>query len=266
MKRKHIIIILVTWAIIVLISISPDDSNKMNQKDAIELCRNYAHDLLLSRGKNNLLKLSLGAAYNKIKEANFKEYYFDATELKNDMDIKNRYPTIYYLSPLIEENKYKALRLVSFEELDEIYMVMTFAYYIDNEIVEIHTKGMMIFTIGVRYYAPIDKNIARKIIRKIANLPLMRLFTGYIGTTGRWRVINFKYNCNLNDYDVWLKKVLPIKAVTDNNKEGVITKDYFDSYEESMQKRGEYLHNWIDLCVEDQQNKIPKLYMELDRL
>ncbi len=43
-------------------------------------------------------------------------------------------------------------------------------------------------------------------MRKVANLPVLRGFTGYSKAEGIWMVFDFKYTYNRNDYYNWILK------------------------------------------------------------
>jgi hypothetical protein len=118
---------------------------------------------------------------------------------------KMPYNYVSPLTPILFANKENEvdLELMLFERC-EIFAVMTFAYKSLESIVEIPEKGKMLFSIATRYYNPEDTKLFGKLIRKIANLPLLNKILGRFGTTGKWVVFDYNYKYNLNDYLEWI--------------------------------------------------------------
>jgi len=129
----------------------------------------------------------------------------------------------------------------------------------------------MLFSVGVRYYNPIDNRIALKLVRKIANLPLLRNFTGRMGTTGRWVVIDYNYKFNLNDYFDWVLKK------GDNYSQKILkqseefmgqplftSKESFEKFRKellaSVDRGLDFLYEWSSMTVEKQIARIEGLY------
>ena len=262
------IILIISLALGILIYKSPHKAYwlQVNPQDAIKIGRLYAF-YLLNGNKQELLKMSFNQAKEKIEKSNIKEFFCDATTFSR-LEEEKKIPS-YILYPLYPEQK--DMELVALESL-ESFIVMTFAYKSLDEIVKIPEKGRMLFSVGVRYYEPTDNRLVPKLIRKIANLPLLRNFTGNIGTTGRWVVFDFNYKYNLNNYFDWTlkekenisqenKKKAEEFARQLKNKE--TSKKFMEKISESSNMGLAFLYEWGGMTVESQIEHLEKLYMEL---
>lgn len=139
--------------------------------------------------------MSIDPAKTKIENSNFRQ--ISIMDMHDQIEKKEIHSET--IAPLFTEHKDEDMELITLEK-HESFIVMTFAYKSWDKIVEIPDKDKLFFSIGVRYYNPIDHRIAHRLVRKIANLPLLRNFTGRMGTTGRWVVFDYRYKYNLNDY------------------------------------------------------------------
>jgi len=200
---KNILVAVVVVILVILIYKSPDEPywRKENPINAIRVGRIYAYYLLNSY-KQGLLRMSVNPAKAKIENSEFKEI----SRVEMDEQLEKKQIHISITAPIYTEQKDEEMILMAFERCAS-FVAMTFAYkgWLD-EIVEIPEKGKMLFSVAVRYYIPADDRVAPKLVRKTANLPLLRNFTGRIGTTGRWVVFDYNYKYNLNDYFDWLLK------------------------------------------------------------
>jgi hypothetical protein len=200
---KIIIKIIAPIVIGILIYQSPDEAYwlKENSKDAIEIGRTYAL-FLLNGYKQGLLEMSIDPAKAKIEKSKFREI------AKTDIyyQLENKKINTEIIAPLFQGEESQDMELIMLEKL-ESFVVMTYAYTGWDRIVEIQDKGKMLFSIGVRYFNPIEDNrILPKLFRKLANLPLLRKFTGRLGTKGQWLVFDYNYKYNLSDYFDWVLK------------------------------------------------------------
>jgi|GEM_PF-3001281 len=199
-NTKIVIILIVLLIIGVFIYKSPDEAYWLEEKpyDAIKIGRTFAYCLLIGY-KQKLLKIAVGPAKTKVENSNFHEIV-----LGNTLDeLQKRKVPIQIISPLLPDQN--DLDLIELKKV-EPFIVMIFVYKRGYEIIEIPGKGKMLFFVTVRYYRPIDDRIIPKLIRKIANLPLLRNFTGRMGTTGRWVVYDYNYTYSLSDYLDWILK------------------------------------------------------------
>lgn len=211
-NTKIIGIIIILLVIGILIYQSPDEAYwlEINAQDAIEIGRTYALDLFRGR-KQALSNLSVDPAKTKIEKSNFRELaHSEINEKlrKKGLDIetlseKKQLGIYEIVAPLFPENK--DMKLILFERRNN-FIVMTFGYEYGDRIVGIPEKGKMLFSVGVRYYQPVDKRFVHRIFRKIVNIPLLRSFTGKMGTTGRWVLFDYKHKHNLTDYLNWVLK------------------------------------------------------------
>jgi hypothetical protein len=263
---KIVIILIVILGIGILIYRSPDEAYwlKENPQNAIEIGRAYAYYLLNSY-KQGLLKMSVDPAKAKIENSNFRQIammdmYDQLEKKKMPVDIT---------APLITEQKDEDMELIALEKF-ESFIVMTFAYKSWDKIVQIPDKGKMLFSVAVRYHNPIDNRLVTKLVRKIANLPLLRNLTGRIGTTGRWVVFDYNYKYNLNDYFDWV-----LKEGENYDREQLKESEEFMRYlenKESFEKfskkeleefiaRGlDFLYEWGSMAVEKQIDRIERFY------
>lgn len=269
-KNTKIIIILILIVFLVLgilIYRSPDEAYwlKENPQNAIEIGRTYAYYLLKSNDKG-LLKMSVDPAKAKIENSNFSQIAW--IDMHNQLE-KKKLP-IKITAPLLTEHKDEDMELIALEKL-ESFIVITFAYKSWDEIVEIPDKGKMFFSVALRYYNPIDDRLVTKLVRKIANLPLLRNLTGRLGTTGRWVVFDYNYKYNLNDYFDWVLKEGEnyTREQTKEYKEFIgdleskeSSEKFFKELEESSARSVDFLYEWGSTAVEDQIDQIERLYKD----
>lgn len=256
-NTKIISILIVLSAIGVFIYKSPDEAYwlKENHQDAIKIGRTYTY-YLLNGYKQGLLKMSIDPAKTKIEKSNF--HQIAISEIHDQIEKKKIH--IEITAPLFAEQRDEDMELIALEKL-ESFIVMTFAYKSWDKIVEIPDKGKMLFSIGVRYYNPIDKRIVPKLVRKIANLPLLRNFTGRIGTTGRWVVFDYNYKYNLNDYFDWVLK----EGENYSQKQLIESEEFLQQlsskeFDESVDRGLDFLYEWGSMAVEKQIKRIERLY------
>jgi len=265
--RRNIKIIILAFLLITGIFIykSPDEAYwlKPDTQKAIRIGRTYAY-YLLSGHKKGLLEMSIEPAKTKIEESNFHEIAI--SEMTKQIE-KKEYIDIEIIAPLLEERNdenMELIRLVKFES----FIVMTFAYKSWNNIVEIPGKGKMFFSVGMRYHTPIDHQIETKIVRKIANLPLLRNFTGRMGTTGQWLVFAYSYKYSLNDYFDWVLKEGEYYSKRKNEEfeelqEPGKLKKHIDKILKELagsQKSLDFLYAWGSIEVERQIENMESLY------
>lgn len=265
-RNTKFVIILIALSIIgILIYQSPDEAYwlKENPQDAIGIGRTYAYYMLISH-KEGLLEMSIDPAKTKIEKSNFNQIAL--SEIYDQIE-KNKIH-IEVAAPLITEQKDEDMELITLEQLDS-FIAMTFAYKSWDKIVEIPAKGKLLFSVGMRYYNPIDHRIVPKLVRKIANLPLLRNFTGRMGTTGRWVVFDYSYKYNLNDYFDWVLKEgenYRQKQLKESeefmqqlNREKSFGK--FNKERDASVDRGlDFLYEWGSMAVEKQIGRIERLY------
>ena len=268
--KKHIkiiIILIVLLVIGILIYRSPDEAYwlRENPQDAIKIGCTYAYYLLNSY-KEGLLEMSIAPARAKIENSNFRQ--ITMVNMHEWWILEKKKIHIEITAPLFTEQKDENMELITLEKL-ESFIVMTFAYKSWDKIVEIPNKGKMLFSIAVRYFNPIDNRIVPKLVRKIANLPLLRNFTGQLGTTGRWVVFDYNYKYNLNDYFDWVSKEGE-NYTRKQHKESEEFMQQFGSEEsfeefrkeldESLDKGLNFFYEWGSMAVEKQVERVERLY------
>ena len=262
-KTKITIFLVFVVLLGILIYKSPDEAYwlEIDTKDAIEVARTFAFNLFYG-DKQALLKMSIDPAQSKIENSNFPkppDSYFEIFEenspgtLLFDIDA-NLFKAFY-------KPEKKDMELLKFEKL-ESFIVMTFGYKgFGGEIVEIPGAGRMLFAVGVRFYKPIDNRILPKLVRKVANLPLLRKFTGRMGTVGRWVVFDYKYTYNLRDYIDWVKE----KGAEYTRKQVAEAPQInLEEIEKEIERQLDFLYTWGSIAVENQINSMEKLYEFLE--
>jgi len=276
-STKNVIILVVVILIGILIYYSPDESHHIeNIQDAIKIGRTYAYNLLIS-DKYRLIEMSISPAKEKIDSLNLQSPLFNRVTYKERADIydcltKEKIPYDYIapLTPILfakEENEVD-LKLMLFERYTT-FAVMTFAYKTLNGVVEIPEKGKMLFSIATRYYKPEDDKLIGKLIRKIANLPLLNKITGRFGTTGKWMVFDYNYKYNLNDYLEWINEEGQDRLLKEWEESNELTnqlkieqdwKKFMKSTNEYVEKSLVFLYEWGSIEVKKQIERIEKLY------
>lgn len=256
---KKIVIIIAVLTLLVLVFVSPDESYWYKEKplEAIELGRKFAYRLFLGY-KQGLLEISMPPAEPKIKNSEWKELSF----MDIDRQLENKRKNIHFsitaplFSPDIEDIKLLAL------ERHESFFAMTFAYedYL-GKIVEIPEKGKLLFSVVVRYYQPIDDRIMPKLLRKIANLSLLRYVTGKLGTTGRWVVVDYSYKFNQSDYLNWvLKSGEEYTEILSKKTDEFLNDDSsFNKLDESVDTSLSFDYEWGNIAITKQMERIEKL-------
>lgn len=253
-NTEIIIILIVLSAIGVFIYKSPDEAYRLkeNPQDAIETGRAYSY-YLLNNNKEMLLIMSANPAKAKIENLNVQSrvMYSQLEEKHIHIDI---------IAPLFAEQKDEDMELITLENLQS-FIVMTFAYKNGDKIVEIPGKGKMLFSVAVRYYKSIDDRLVPKLVRKIANLPLLHNFTGRIGTTGRWVVFDYNYKYNLNDYFDWVLK----EGENYSQKQLKESEEFLEQlsskeFDESVDRGLDFLYEWGSMAVEKQIKRIERVY------
>lgn len=259
---KKIAGILVGLIFIVLVYNSPDESYWYKEKplEAIELGRRFVYYLFLGY-KQGLLEMSIPLAELRIKNSEWNELSF----MDIDRQLENKRKNIHFsiTAPLFSPD-FEDIKLMALERY-ESFIAMTFAYedYL-GRIVEIPKKGKLLFSTVVRYYNPIDERIMPKLLRKIANLPILRYVTGKLGTTGRWLVIDYSYKFNQSDYLDWVLKsgeeyteILSKKS--DEFLDKIEDNPSFDKFNESADTSLAFLYQWSNIAITKQTERIEKL-------
>ena len=241
---------------------------KGDPQDAIEIGRTYAYYLLNSH-KEGLLKMSVNRAKAKIENSNFPriglvDMYEQLQKKQLLMDITD---------PFLVSESDQEMELITFEKFMS-FIVMTFAYKCWDKIVEVPDKGKMLFSVAVRYYNPIDNRLVPKLIRKIANLPVLRNFTGRMGTTGHWVVLDYNYRYNLNDYYEWVLKEGEKYSQKQRERSEEFMKEvgseeslekFTKEIDESTYRMLDFLHQWGIMAVEKQINRIERSYRKVQQ-
>ena len=276
--RRNIIPLVAAIAVLIgfLIYNSPDDSHpRENIQDAIKLGRTYAYNLLIS-DKNRLSQMSFGQAKDKIDKANLQSPLFTRATIEERSKIYRRlmeeekmpYNFVSPLTPILfaEKENEVDLELMLFERC-EVFAVMTFAYKSLESIVEIPEKGKMLFSIATRYYNPEDIRLFGKLIRKVANLPLLNKIIGRFGTTGKWVVFDYNYKYNLNDYLQWITGEGQDRFAESKRSDDLISKlknrqdweRFWKSTSERTGRKLAFLYEWGSDQVERQIELIEEL-------
>jgi len=267
-----VILLILVLFFSILVYKSPDETHIVrNLSCAIEQGCTFAC-YLLNGYKQGLLKMAdecpkilimeNESAKEKIERSTFQQ----APPLLEMYDlVKKKWPdygkNIIFdkISPLLEEQQKEKMKLIALEKMDN-FVVMTFAYtdYLDR-VVEILGKGKMFFTVALRYWCPYDDRLIPKLVRKIANLPILCLFIGYMGTKGRWVVIDYNYKYNLNDYFHWLLKEGENWRLQEPIKRKKSLAEFLatpDKFEEKIAKELHFLYTWADITAKNQFERI----------
>lgn len=175
-------------------------------ESSINAGKEYAYCLLIGN-KRKLIEMSAEPAKSRILNSKLSNILLELTDLER--------------SPLPTGIHFTDMTLIAWERLGS-FVVMTFAYkdYYDS-VVAFPEKGKMFFTVTVRYYQPTGSRLLSKAVRKLANIPIINMFTNESGTMGRWLAVDYNYNYNLRDYYDWAMKVEKMKEGTNQqDKEG----------------------------------------------
>jgi len=281
-KNTKIVLILIALLVIgILIYQSPDEAYwlKEDSRDAFEIAKTYAWYLFYG-SKQGLLKVSIDPAKTKIEKSNIQEIsdskvHEQLRKIRLDPEslLKNQeLGKIKIVSPLLAEGN--SMELVILERMEN-FIVMTFGYEDNDRIVEIPGKGKMLFSVGVRYYKPIDKRIVYRIIRKVANIPLLRNFTGKMGTTGGWVVFDYNYKYNRADYLSWvLIEGENLSKNHDRKLEEFLAKsrdkESLEKWKREIEDRADrslnFLYEWGSMAVEEQIERIENLHSAQRRI
>ncbi len=272
---KTIIILIIILVLGILIYRSPDEAYwlwlKENPQDAIEIGRTYAYYLLNSH-KEGLLKMSVNPAKAKIENSNFRRIAL--VDMHNQLEKKQILMDI--TDPFFASESNQEMELITLEKL-RTFIVMTFAYKCWDKIVEIPDKGKLLFSVAVRYHNPRDNRLVPKLIRKVANLPLLRNFTGRMGTTRRWVVFDYNYRYNFNDYFEWVLK--EGESYSQKQLEGSEEfmkqlasveslekyKKFIKEIEESTHRMIYFLYEWGSIAVGKQIYHMDRLYKKAEQ-
>lgn len=246
MRRKKILI----WGIIfivlgVLIYRSPDSAYwiERDTAEAIEVGRIYAFGLFINAKQPGMNMWSIGLAKTKMDNYDFTQI----ESLTNIIEyIKKRNIAIPF--PFIAEPK--DMELVALERL-ESSLVMTFAYMpnFKRSIAEIPGKGKILFAIAAHYFEPYEDNSllkhTYKFMRKIANLPVLRYYTGYAKAEGSWALIDFKYTYNMNDYYNWI-----LKEGENYNLTNKVQKEWEEWHKKPIREFMEYVNRTAEKSID----------------
>jgi len=281
-RNTKIIIILIVLSVIgIFIYKSPDEAYwlKEDLKDAIEIGRTYAWNLFQGY-KQGLLRVSIDPAKTKIEKLNLREIsdleiHEQLRKVQLDPESlfeKKQLGKYGIVSPLFSESK--MMELIILEKVEN-FVVMTFGYEDYNEgLVGIPEKGKMLFSVAVRYYQPIDKRFVNRIVRKILNVPLLRNFTGKMGTTGHWVVFDYNYKYNRTDYLYWVlmegenlskKYDKELEEVLAKIKDKESSEKRMTEIKESADRGLNFLYKWGSKAVEEQTEHIEGLYNKVQQ-
>jgi len=224
---------------------------------------------LFCSSKSALLQACIDPAKAQIEQTTFRE--LSLSDISEDLEKIHLDPKTLsigkygIIAPLYPEMEDMKLILL---QSNRSLMVMTFAYEKHHKVVEIPGKGKILFTLGMRYIEVVDKRLFPKIIRKIANMPLIRGFTGTAGTAGRWVLFDYKYEIDRNEYLDWLLK--DGNSVSQKHDEAVknfqaLIKDT-KSYEKWINGLKEHAMEELDLAYEWGSKAIQKQYRFLENL
>lgn len=180
----------------------------MKRSGALARAREAAWYLYLGQ-ERHLLHLSIEPASTKIKESNFRELsQQEAYEQLKPVRkrLAHKHEVIYLaLTKPITIPEPDDLELIALDRIDS-FVVMTFSSMgREAEILEIPGKGKLFISVGVRYSEPDDDRFLPKLMRKVANLWIIRGLPGMsaLGTTGHWRLFDYRLPYYLTDYHEW---------------------------------------------------------------
>lgn len=282
--NKLLLVGLLAFIVFFIYKAPQENFIEASSQRAIWLGRDYALYLLYS-DKQSLLENSVDEpAVDKIKKLPFnsistsemlEQLRAKGMDIVGEREERRRKIIMDIISPLMHDEQPRTMMELMMYEQHERIIVMTFAYT-DNDsispnIIEIPHKGKMLFSVALRYYRPIDKRVIPKIIRKIANLPVLRSFTEQMGTTGRWVVFDYFYKYNLDDYFNWALKegeAYIEKRLKDWDKENIdfatMTTDQLDKLtkecEISADKNIDFCYEWGSYEIEKQVANTEGLY------
>ncbi len=259
--RSYTALVLTVGLIVaVLLYFSPDESNwnRDHPEQAISLGRTFAFHLL-NGFKQGLLRLSDEPARTRIASSSFRS--LDSREMQRQLagkDIPTRLTT-----PIFAQRD-DDMELVKFERL-ESFMVMTFVFKdFTGSIVEIPGKGMLLYSVAVRYYHPVDDRPLSKLLRKTSNLPLVRNLAGPLGTTGRWIVFDYHYEHDLANYFEWVSKEGEAHGKR-LRREGERAADRPEELIASAERGLEFLYKWGSTETKQEIERIRRFYAALSR-
>lgn len=276
MRKKFIVLIIIIVILGILIALSPDENYIYQEnpqlcvEEAIKKARRFVYYYLWGL-KGNLIKLSMEPALTKIRNTNFTS--LTPTEwASRRQKLKDKKIHFDIYAPISEPKKNNIV-LIALEKIED-FIVMTFVYQNGDLIVEIPKKGKMFFSIAVRQIEPLDDRLPSKILRKIANLPILNIFMREKGTQQRLVIIDYKYNYDLHDYYKWAliegkkyseelrKSAIEIKKLTDMK--------YFKKLTEEIGRYSmihlDFLYMWASKTLKDQPNRIEKAYKTMRQL
>lgn len=209
MKKFNIAIPIIAILFLVVVYNSSDDSEYFfNVENALKSGKYYACAILKSDKKTLLKNLRYNDEYekNKINKSTFNTTSQDIFYDHYDTYIFEHFDeeSIYDISSSDKE-KYNRMQLLAIDVIGENIYVMTFGYKTRDmcKFLEIPNKGEMIFSVAMDYVAP-HSGIIKEILRKVFNIPLLRVITKKYGTTGKWYLLDYEYTYNLNDYAEWI--------------------------------------------------------------
>lgn len=260
-RIKLVVLLVIISALGILIYWSPDEAYGLRDDpdEAVKVGRLYAYDLLYA-DRDNLLEMSVEPATSKLRATDLA--IVNTSEMFSQLE---KVELRSLATPLVVEERDEHMRLMAYERLSN-FIVMTFAYQVGDGIVEIPAKGKLLYSVAVRYYKPSDDRLIPKLARKIANLPLVRNFTGRLGTTGRWVVFDYYYKYDLNDYFTWAledgrnysqNRAREAAAFTKQLEQG---QQVMESLKKSTDRSLEFLYDWGSITTEKQIETIGRLH------
>ena len=277
-RRKKLLvfgIIVIVLVLGFLIYRSPDNEYRLqeNTAEAIEIGRIYSFGLFANAEQPGMRILwSIEPAPIKLKNYDFKQAQSLSSIFEHGEKNKGR---LYSLWSAEREE----MELVALERLGST-LVMTFAYMPFNEkkIAEIPGKGKILFAIAAHYFDPEEDKLffkyTDKLLRKIANLPILQEFTGYSKAKGIWKVFDFKYTYNRNDYYNWILKEgenYHIHDVQNANKEWEEwrkkpIREFMEYVNRTAEEMVDFSYTWANQTMDSQIKNIQEIDKEYKKV
>lgn len=239
---------------------SPDEAYWLQEdwQDAVELGRDFSFLLFLGDA-NGLSQRAAGPALEKVESSGFREVSF--SEAQDKLKGKILPPALTALVMVPDETD---LELVAFERLSSL-VVMTFAYTYGATILSIPGKGHLFFSVATRYSRAGNDSAGWKLTRKIANLPILREVAGRLGSSGRWRVIDFSHHVTEADVLDWLIAEGERQEVKDRAEMDRVFGTTPDEWLASSDRSLEFLYDWASVVAKRQPSRMERLLAAMAR-
>ena len=273
-RRKKLLVFGVIVIILgFLIYRSPDNEYRLQKdtEEAIEIGRSYAFGLFTNTYQPGMKTRSIEPAKTMLINYDFKQAQSLSSIFEHGEKNKGR---LYSLWSAEQEE----VELVALERSGS-FIVMTFGYmpFAEKEIAEIPGKGKILFAIAARYYEPIEDRpffrYINRLMRKIANLPILRSLSGYSRAEGSWVVIDYRYTYNRNDYYNWILSEGENYYLTELDKVQKEweewrkrPREFMESIKRASDKSLNFSYDWANLTMELQIKNIQEMDKQYEKV